>query len=354
MLKIGIVGFGFMGRMHFRCWSRRRDSRIVAICDRNPAVHADLQGHIGNIDGAAGHVDLAGIQFFDTLDEMLRSTDLDAISLTVPTHLHAECAVKVLARGIHVLCEKPMALAVADCDRMIEAANRSGKRLQIGHCIRFWPEYAQAREFVAGHAYGSVVMASFRRLGSPPTWGQDDWFLDEARSGGVALDLHIHDTDFVQYLFGVPQAVSSHGVKKNGRLLHIVTQYLYDDNKVVMAEGGWAMTPSFGFEMSFNLAFEKATVTYDLTRTPAFRVCTAGGGICPPEIADGDGYARQIAYFADAIRGRPVADVITLEQSRESVRIVQAEKESIDKGRPVETGGNPEQAGNAKAIGRRP
>jgi 1,5-anhydro-D-fructose reductase (1,5-anhydro-D-mannitol-forming) len=103
----------------------------------------------------------------------------------------------------------------------------------------------------------------------------------------------------------------------------------------VTAEAGWAMTPSFGFEMSFNLAFEKATVVYDLTRQPAFRVCTAEG-MSHPETPEGDGYARQIAHFADAIAGRPVDDIITLEQSRESVRIVQAEKESISQGRPVE------------------
>jgi 1,5-anhydro-D-fructose reductase (1,5-anhydro-D-mannitol-forming) len=117
-----------------------------------------------------------------------------------------------------------------------------------------------------------------------------------------------------------------------------VTHYLYDDGKVVTAEGGWAMTPSFGFEMSFNLALEKATVVYDLTRQPVFRVCMADGQVCHPETADGDGYSRQVAHFANAISGRPVEDIITLKQSRESVRIVQAEKESIEKGRPVRIG----------------
>jgi predicted dehydrogenase len=338
MLRIGIVGFGFMGRMHFRCWSHRRDSQIVAICDMNPAVRSRLHDHIGNIEGAAEDVDLGSIRFFADLDEMLRSVELDVISLTLPTYLHADCAIKILLRGIHVLCEKPMALSVGDCDRMIEAAGRSGRRLQIGHCVRFWPQYAKAKEFVADGRYGSVMAATFQRLASPPTWGQDNWFLDETRSGGVALDLHIHDTDFVQYLFGVPRAVSSQGFKKNGRLLHIVTQYLYDDGKIATAEGGWAMMPSFGFEMSFNLALEKATVVYDLTRDPAFRVCMADGQVCQPETNEGDGYSLQIAHFADAISGRPVEDIITLEQSRESVRIVQAEKESISKSRPIEIG----------------
>jgi 1,5-anhydro-D-fructose reductase (1,5-anhydro-D-mannitol-forming) len=335
MLRIGIVGLGFMGRMHLGCWSRRPDSRVVAVCDMNPAIRDNPLERIGNIEGAAGTVDFRDIRFFADLDEMLRSVELDAVSLTLPTYLHAECAARILSQGVHVLCEKPMAVSLGECDRMIDAADRSGKRLQIGHCIRFWPEYAKAREFVRDGRYGRPLAATFRRLGSCPTWGQDNWFLDEARSGGVALDLHIHDTDFIQHLFGAPRSVSSRGVKKDGRLLHIVTHYAYDDDKVVTAEGGWAMTPSFGFEMSFNLAFEKATVVYDSTRQPAFRVCTADGQVCRPETADGDGYARQIAHFADAVSGRPVEDVITLGQSRQSVKIVEAEKKSILKGRPV-------------------
>jgi predicted dehydrogenase len=336
MLKVGIVGFGFMGRMHLRCWSRRQDSRVVAVCDTNPDVRANTADRVGNIEGASGRLEFEGIGFFSSLDEMLQSVELDAVSLTVPTHLHAEYAVSILSKGIHVLCEKPMALGVDDCDLMIEAAGRSGKQLQVGHCLRFWPEYAKAKEFVADGRYGKVVAATFQRLGSAPSWGQNDWFLDEARSGGVALDLHIHDTDFIQHLFGMPEAVSSQGVAQDGRLRHIVTQYLYDDDKVVTAEGSWAMSPSFGFEMSFNLAFEKATVVYDLTRQPAFRVCPAQGEVFVPEVADGDGYMRQIAHFADVINGGKVDEVITAQQSRQSVKIVQAEKESIRTHHPVE------------------
>ena len=173
-----------------------------------------------------------------------------------------------------------MALTTADCDRMIEAAEKSGKVLQIGHCVRFWPEYAKAKELVDSGAYGKVIAAMFQRLGSPPSWSLDNWFTDEQRSGGMALDLHIHDTDFVQYLFGVPKAVCSHGAKSSqGPLIHIVTQYLYGDDQVITAEGGWGMAPGFGFEMSFNLVMEKATVVYDLTRDPALRVCPVDGEV---------------------------------------------------------------------------
>ena len=194
----------------------------------------------------------------------------------------------------------------------------------------------KAWEIMKSGRYGKVVAATLQRLGSPPGWAIDNWFVDESRSGGVALDLHIHDTDFVQYLFGMPQAVCSHGGKAaEGHLLHIVTQYVYGDDKVVTAEGGWGMAPGFGFEMSFNLVLEKATIVYDLTRDPAFRVCPAEGEPFTPEVAPGDGYTREIEYFAKRVQGEAVGEVLTLEQSRDSVRIVDAEKESIEKSEKV-------------------
>ena len=330
MLKVGIVGFGFMGRMHFRHWKLVPDVKILAICDANPNIKEDTKKAVGNIAGAEGDIDLESVALFRDLDEMLAKAKPDAISLTLPTYLHAECSEKALSQGVHVLCEKPMALTVADCDRMIQAARKSGKVLQIGHCVRFWPEYAKAKEIVAGGEYGRVVAAMFQRLGAPPGWSLDNWFIDEKRSGGVALDLHIHDSDYVQYLFGMPKSVCSHGAKgPSGQLIHMVTTYDYGEDRLIIAEGGWGMTTTFGFEMSFNLILERATIVYDLTRKPMFRICPAVGEAFTPEVADGDGYVREIEHFAKVVRGQPVEDVITLEQSRNSVRIVEAEKKSI-------------------------
>lgn len=331
MLRVGVVGFGFMGRMHFRCWQARADAQVVAVCDANPNIKDDTQRAVGNIDGAASAIDFSGIELFTDFDTLIEKAGLDAISLTLPTYLHAEFSGRALSRGVHVLCEKPMALTAGDCDRMVEAADKSGKILQIGHCLRFWPEYAKAKEIIDSGVYGKVVAATFQRLGSPPGWSLDNWFADEQRSGGMALDLHIHDTDFVQYLFGMPKAVCSHGAKgAQGQLVHIVTQYVYGDDQVVTAEGGWGMMPGFGFEMSFNLVMEKATIVYDLTREPALRVCPAEGEVFTPEVPKDDGYVRQIEHFAKAVQGQAVPEVITLAQSRDSVKIVEAERLSVD------------------------
>ena len=339
MLRVGIAGFGFMGRTHYQCWEKVEGAEVVAICDVNPNIEEDTKRAVGNIGDAQEEIDFGSLQLYTDFEKMLTDAKLDAVSITLPTHLHPDCSIKALSAGINVMCEKPMALNAEGCERMIAEAKRSGKVMQIGHCVRFWPEYAKAKELIDSGKYGRVIAAMFQRLGSAPTWSIDNWFLDEERSGGMALDLHIHDTDFVQYLFGVPRAVCSFGAKgPGGGLVHIVTQYLYDDDKVVTAEGGWAMTPTFGFEMSFNIVLEKATLVYDLTREPMFKVCPAEGEAFTPEVEEGDGWFLQIAHFAKAISGEKIEVITTLEESMNSVKIVKAEKESASKGQKVSIG----------------
>jgi len=336
MPRVGIVGFGFMGRMHYDCWKRLGGVEISAICDANPNIVEDTQKVVGNIAGAAEAVDFDSLELYGDMDKMLSAQDLDAISITLPTYLHPDFSIKALKAGVNVLCEKPMALTAAECDRMIEAQKKSGAELMIAHCIRFWPEYAKAKEIIDSGQYGPVLAATFQRLGAPPTWGYDNWFMDQARSGGMVLDLHIHDTDYVQYLFGVPKAVCSHAAKIAGDAIgQILTEYDYGDGRLVTAEGSWLMTGGFGFEMSFNIVLEKATIVYDCTREPAFKVCPADGEVITPDVEQGDGYSLEIAHFAKLISGRDVAEVTTLQQSKASIEIIAAERESAQKGRRV-------------------
>jgi 1,5-anhydro-D-fructose reductase (1,5-anhydro-D-mannitol-forming) len=331
MIRVGIVGLGFMGRMHYRCWKAADGAVLTAICEANPKVlaAADQSGG-GNVEGAADRVDLTGLSIYSDLGEMLAAGAIDAVSITLPTFLHADTTARALEAGLHVLCEKPMALDVEQCDRMIAAARAAQRVLQIGHCIRFWPEYVATRDLIRGGQYGKVIAATFRRFCSTPTWSPDNWFADESRSGGQPLDLHIHDSDYVHHVFGLPTAVAS---TADAHQSYISTQYHYPDGKAVVAESTWRMAPSFGFEMSFVVVLEKATIIYDCTRTPAFRLCPADGPSVTPEApSGGDGYERQIAHFVKAVGGQPVEAVVTPEQSRDTIRLVLAEKVSARQG----------------------
>jgi predicted dehydrogenase len=336
MMRVGIVGFGFMGQTHYKCWKKIKGAKVVAICDVNPNIEEDTKRAVGNIGDGQEEVDFSTLEVYSDFDKMLAEAKLDAVSITLPTYLHPDSAVKALSAGLHVMCEKPMALTAEECKPMIAEARSSGKVLQIGHCVRFWPEYAKAKEIIDSGEYGKVISATLQRLGAAPTWSIDNWFLDEQRSGGMALDLHIHDTDYVQYLFGMPKAVCSVGGKgPGGGLMHISTQYFYDNGTAITAEGGWGMMPAFGFEMSFNIVLEKATLIYDLTRDPTFRLCPAEGEAITPEVAEGDGWFLQINHFARAASGKKVEQITTLEESMNSVKIVEAEKESVSTGQKV-------------------
>jgi predicted dehydrogenase len=332
MLRIGIIGFGFMGRMHYANWSKCENATVVALCDANPDSLKNKDDSVGNIEGAEEKIDFDGLELYSDVSAMLAEANLDAVSITLPTFLHVKFSIMALEAGVHVLCEKPMALDVYGCREMIAAAEASGKILQIGHCIRFWPEYAKTKEIIDGGEYGAVVAATFTRLGSAPTWGADDWFTNDDSSGGVALDLHIHDSDFVQYLFGMPKSVRSFGNPASGKgLKYITSRYDFGDDKLVTAEGSWAMTPSFGFEMSFNIVMEKAMIVFDCSREPAFKVCPADGDAFMPEVAKGDGYSLEVEHFAGLVSGEKLPEVITLTQSLNSIQLVKAEIESIQK-----------------------
>ena len=333
MIRVGIVGLGFMGRMHYRCWKAIPDAKITTICEANPKVLAAAgEPSKGNVEGAADQIDLKELSVHSDLGELLTSGLVDALSITLPTYLHPDATVKALEAGVHVLCEKPMALDVPECDRMAAAAQKAGRVLQIGHCIRFWPEYVVAQQLIQGGAYGRTLGALFRRYTAMPAWSPDSWFADEKRSGGQPLDLHIHDADYIHYVFGMPAAVTS---VADGPQTHIATLFHYPDGPAVAAESTWRMAPSFGFEMSFVIVLERATILYNSSSSPAFRVLTADGTNHELTVPPGDGYSREVEHFARTVAGEKVEPIITPEQARDTIRLVLAEKQSARERRSV-------------------
>lgn len=336
MRKVGIVGLGFMGKMHFRCYQALESAQIVAVCDIDPKKLEGGAGEAGNVAGAEEPLDLSEVKTYTDFDKMISECDLDAVSITLPTYLHCQYTTKVLEAGLNVLCEKPMALDIDQCDKMINASEKSGKLLQVGHCIRFWPEYAKTRDIIKSGKYGNVQAATFQRLSMTPAWAWDNWILDDSKSGGALLDLHIHDADFVHYLFGLPKSVFTRAAKgPSGGFDHVVTNYLYADEQVITAEGGWIMTNAFGFRMNFHIILEKADIIFDITRDPIFNVLPAEGEAFTPEVAQGDGYSIEIAHFVDKITGNTDETVLTPQQSKDSVMLVLKEKQSAASGKEV-------------------
>jgi len=334
MIRVGVIGLGMMGRCHLEGWEKAEGAEVVAIADSDPKRAAgDLSGGWGNIDAGTENVDMEKVTGTTDPLELIAMENVDVVDICVPTPFHTELAVAALEAGKHVICEKPLARTAADAQKIAAAADASPGMFMPGMCIRFWPQYKWLKDAVESGAYGKVLGATFRRVASMPP----GWFSNAEMSGGAALDLHLHDTDFVQFLLGMPKAVASCGYSKTtDGVDHIITRYFYDDVPVVVAEGAWCMDDSFGFNMAYTVNFENATADFDFARGDEALQLSSAGEKQTITCEGSDGYQAELAYFAECITAGTPPTVVTAAQAAESVRIVEAEVASIESGAPVD------------------
>ena len=325
-LKAAILGFGGIGHFHAANYVGQEDCELVAVADNAPEQLASSKMTI-NL-GESGETDLSQLRKYPSYEALVRNEELDFIDICIPTDLHAKYAVKALKAGLNVLSEKPMARTLAQADAMIRAAEAGGKLLMIGQCLRFWPCYEALKAACDSGKYGKLLRLSMRRLSGLPH-GYRNWFRDGKRSGGSLLDMHIHDTDFVQHLFGTPDAVVTFGCPHgSGAIDEALTHYLYEGGPLVSAETSWSLNQ---FQMSYEAVFEEATLSVgnDPARLFIDRLDQERETV---ELANQNGHAREIAYFAKCLKnGRPVR-VCDPESTRETIRIALAEERSARNG----------------------
>lgn len=336
-VNVAIVGLGFMGATHIKAYRKIPGARIAAICD---AVRLPLDGDLSHISGNIGaaeplKLDMSQVKATKNLNELLADPTIDLVDLCVPTLAHSRLAIAALRAGKHVICEKPLARTSAQAREIVQAVAQAKGFFMPAMCMRFWPEWAWLKKAIADQTYGRVLAARFRRVCEPPAWTPDS--LDGARSGGALLDLHIHDTDFVQFCFGRPSAVYSTGITQlSGEIDHIFTQYHFASGACVTAEGGWLMTPGFGFNMAYTVIFKHATLDYDLARgEDALRLFKKGE---PPQTLHpegGDGYLGELTHMIDCIRKGQPPSVVTAADGASAVEICEAEGQSVKTGQAV-------------------
>ncbi len=334
VMRVGILGLGFMGKLHFDLYSRIKNAKVVAISDIDAKkLRGDFPSIIGNLDDSGVRPDLSRIRAYNRVEQLFAKADVDIIDINLPTYLHAEMTIRALKAGKHVICEKPMALTSSQCRKMVEAARRAKRKLFVGHCIRFWPEYVKAREIVRSGKFGKVISAVFTRLCAWPQWSHQNWMQDQAKSGACAMDLHIHDADFILYLFGKPKSLASHGSGfRKGQLDHIVTTYDYGDNLLVTAEGAWDYVGDFPFSMTFRIAMEKAMLSF---QADGLLLYPARGKARKLRVKTGGGHEHELRHFIDCIVENRNSKVISPESSMESVKLVETEIKSALKGRTI-------------------
>lgn len=304
MLKVGLIGCGFMGSMHANCYKNIEGVELVAFADLRKEKAEELaQGTSAVIYGDG--------------KDLIAQADVDIIDICLPTYLHAEYAMLAMEKVKYVFVEKPVALTAEEGKAMIEKSIETGAQVQVGQVIRFWDEYVELKKIVESGVYGKVVNANFRRLSPRPTWGWNNWLLDTGLSGGAGQDLHIHDIDYVLSLFGEPKQFYT--VKNiNGEANSYVNTLMQYDDLVVGVEGTWDLPGTRAFEATFRVVFEKAVVenaggkfmlyTADgATEIKIEKKVLAGEAYKGGNVSDLGGYYNELVYFCDkAAKGEKI------------------------------------------------
>jgi predicted dehydrogenase len=322
-----------MGATHLRAYLQNKSARVVAVCDavRLP-VNGVLAGVVGNVK-STGDINLGPkVKVFRQLDDVLKDPEVQLVDLCTPTPLHPAQAIAALKAGKYVLCEKPLARTSAAAREIVRTAARSRGFIMPAMCMRFWPGWSWLKEALEKKTYGNVLSARFRRLSEMPGWSAQGTYGGGNDLGGALFDLHIHDTDFVQFLFGRPASVYSTGVVgSGGSINHVVTQYNYAKGPIVHAEGSWLLAK--GFSMAYTLHCERATLDFDLARgAEAMHVIEHGKSPRVVAFKGPDGYGAEINYIVKCVQTGNAPKVVTARDGQTALEICEAEEKSVRTG----------------------
>jgi len=194
MLRYAIIGFGGLGKVHFRMSSLVKERactevQLVALCDiREQMFKEQTATNLGSSDI---DLDFSNYNIYYDVDDLLTKEKLDFVVSALPTYIHEKISLKVMKKGIHCFSEKPMAINLEQAENMLKVSKEMGVKLMIGQCCRYSPDFQYLKELVDTKKYGNLLRADFYRI-SPTPSGWNNWFRDSSKSGGAALDLHVH------------------------------------------------------------------------------------------------------------------------------------------------------------------
>ncbi|WP_053361038.1 Gfo/Idh/MocA family oxidoreductase [Bacillus sp. FJAT-27251] len=249
-LKIGVIGAGSIAQhRHLPEYAANQQAEIVAVCDINEERAAEVAGKYG----AKAYTDY---------QELLKSGEVDAVSVCTPNYLHAPISIAALEAGLHVLCEKPMATSKEEAENMIVAADKSGKKLMIAHNQRFVPSHQKARQLIASGDLGKIY--SFRTAfghGGPEGWsveGKEGWFFQKEKAFvGAMGDLGVHKTDLIRYLLGEEITEVGAFVETSAKDFATV-----DDNAVCVLKTESGIIGTLAASWAYNGKEDNSTIIY--------------------------------------------------------------------------------------------
>jgi UDP-N-acetylglucosamine 3-dehydrogenase len=325
-MRVGVVGAGFIGAIHLGAYANMPEVEVVGVADTRPETAAA---------GAA----VVGARAYSSYEDLIAAEDVDVVDVCLPTAYHRDLALQAARAGKHLILEKPIARNLEDAEAIIEAFDGDSQRLFVGHVVRFFPEYARIQAMIEAGKLGTVGVARTSRR-SPFLTGWNDWYADWRMSGGVLLDLVIHDFDFLRWSLGEVERVYARGVlgREYNRLDYALVTLRFEGGAIAHIEGQWGYPGPFNY--SIEVAGSRALLTVDSTEPSSLQLL--GGDLGPgesPDVATGKSpFQTELEHF---IRCAATGEesIVDARDAYEALRIGLAATESVMTGRPVTLGG---------------
>ncbi len=350
MVRIGIIGIGFMGMAHYEGAKKLKGAKVTAISTRDPKkLSGDWSSIEGNFGPRGGQVDLSKVKQYSDYHELLADPDIDLVDICLPTAMHEKVAMDSIQAGKHTLVEKPIAIDLKAANRMVKAAEKAGVQFMVAQVLPFFPEFQFAVECVRSQKYGKLLAAHFRRVMAPPKWSEN--IEDFQKLGGWGIDLHIHDNHLISLMCGVPQKVTSRGIENKGYINHVHTVYDYEDpNLAISCVSGGIATRGLEFAHGFELYFEEATVLFgagtmgvgknkEWVVSQPLTLITKSGQLKHPKLKGGNewcaAFTLELQAAVNAIQSGEEPEALSGALARDALKICYAEAKSIQTGRSI-------------------
>ncbi len=323
-MRIGIAGAGMMGEVHAAAW-RNVGAELVGCMSLRQTQSQELARRYGMVA-------------YGDYQELIDHVDI--VDICTPTSEHKPMVLQAAAAGKHVICEKPIALTMQDAKTMIDACRQAGVRLFIGMVVRFFPQYRLAKELVDQGKVGQIGVLRLKRIAYPPMKPVDNWFVDENRSGGMVLDLMIHDFDYARWLAGeVDRVFARRSQASSSPAQYIQSIIRFKNGAFALIEGGWAYPPGV-FRTALDVSGTDGLMEWNSdqplpiqTYFPSAPTSTKSVGLPVAELTD-DPYTTEIRHAYEAILSDAPFEV-TVEDALEALRIALAARDSLASGKAV-------------------
>lgn len=323
MHHVLLIGAGTMALEHISAYAKMDDVTIVGVV-------AQDREQVKKFPGAQP------LTYFPSYEAAVATLDtIDLVDICLPTHLHRHYVERAARDGYHIICEKPLARTVEEARRMIDFCEKQGVRLFVGHVVRFFPEYVMAKQLVERGRVGEIAVARANRGGPFPT-GRDDWYADYTKSGGVVLDLMIHDFDFLRWCFGDVERVYAKGMqgKKEPRLDYALVTLRFNNGVIAHVEGTWAHET---FSTGFEFAGTTGVIGYDSSKEKPVILSQRsdkvnGIGVpVPTSPLQHPPYERELRHFLNSLDSNS-EPLVTAEDALQAIGIAMAALHSIETG----------------------